>query len=233
METRQKIKAKKRDVFGKSVKKMRKEGVLPGVVYGRDFESVSVQFLLKEFQEVYKEVGETSLLHIEIEEHGTYPVLIKQVQLHPLSDLPLHIDFYKVDLTKKVSTKVPLEFVGETIAVKEGGIFIEILTEVEVEALPQDLPSSFSVDISQLMKINDFMTVSALKIPQGVDLKTSKEEIICKVEEPREEEEVKEVSVEDVQVTTEKKEEEGEVSETGKAEGKTEKKLEKKEEKSK
>lgn len=222
---KKKLKAQKRNIFGKKIKKMRRQGIIPGVIYGADFESLSIQFDLKEFQVLFREAGETSVIEVEIEEEENYPVLIKQVQLHALSDLPLHVDFHKIDLTKKVNAQVPVQFVGESEAVKNGAILLELLKEIEVEALPNDIPSVISVDISSLKNIGDSISVALLEIPSNVELKVEKEELVCKVEEPKEEvEEVKEVKPEDVEVTSEKKETE----ETGeeKPEVKEEKKKE-------
>ena len=133
------------------------------------------------------------------------------MHVHPLSDIPLHVDFYKVDLQKKTTAKVPLEFIGESEAVKQGGILLEFLNEIEIEALPEDIPSSIQVDISALENIGDFILVKNLPIHHEVELKIDSEELVCKIEEPKEEEEVEETPMpEDVEVEKEKKDEETE-----------------------
>jgi len=194
----EKLKAKKRKTLGKKVKKMRREGILPGIIYGSKFESTPISFPLSEFQATYKIVGETNVLEIVLEKES-HSVLVKQVQLHPLSDLPLHVDFYRVDLTQKVTAKVPLKFVGESEAVKTGlGILLELINEIEVEALPNDIPSSFSVDVSVLENLNDTLTIGNLDIPSGVEIKIDSQELICKIDEPKMKEVVEEVVEEEV-----------------------------------
>lgn len=216
---RHKLKAQKREVFGKKLKNMRRQGTIPGVIYGPKFDSLAIQFDLKEFDEVFKLAGETNILEIFLREKESYSVLIKKVQLHPLSDLPLHVDFYKVDLGKKVTAKVPVEFIGESEAVKSGeGVLLELVHEIEVESLPTDIPSAFQVDISPLKSLDDMITITDLKIPLGVTVKLEPEELICKITELMKEEEIKpEVTPEEVEVIKEKKE--GETEEETDKEG--------------
>ena len=126
---RPKLTANKRTVTGRKVKNLRREGILPANIYGKKIKSLAVQLTVKAFLPVLKEVGETSLLELKVEgEEKTRPVLIHAVQFHPLSGDPLHVDFYEVDLKEKVTTKVPVELIGESPAVKEKiGILIQPL----------------------------------------------------------------------------------------------------------
>ena len=185
-----KLSAEKRQVAGRQVKKMRREGILPANIYGKKVKSCAVQLDLKTFLPVYQEVGETGIVNLALKgETKVRPVLIHNLQLHPVTDQPLHADFYQVDLKQKVTADIPIEVTGESLAVKEkAGILIQPLTEVEVEALPTDLPDQLEVNISNLKKVDDAVTVSDLKVPKGVKVLTGANQILAKIEPLAEEE---------------------------------------------
>lgn len=172
-----------RKVLGKKVKKLRKEGVLPANVYGKDVKSESVQVPYKEFDKVYKEAGETGLVELQVD-GKVRPVLIHNIQFDPVSHEPLHADFYQVNLKEKVKTMVPLSFVGEPAAVtNKVGILLEQLSEVEVEALPTDLPESIEVNVEKLANIDEQITVGDIKAPDGVTLLTDPGQVVAKIGE--------------------------------------------------
>lgn len=172
-----------RKVLGKKVKKLRKEGVLPANVYGKDVKSESVQVPFKEFEKVYKEAGETGLVELQVE-GKVRPVLIHNIQFDPVSHEPLHADFYQVNLKEKVKTMVPLSFVGEPAAVtNKVGILLEQLSEVEVEALPTDLPENIEVNVEKLANIDEQITVGDIKAPTGVTLLTDAGQVVAKIGE--------------------------------------------------
>lgn len=179
-----KLTLEKRKVTGRKVKILRREGILPANIYGKDIKSLAVQLDLKSFLPTYKEAGETGLVELKIAgETKTRPVLIHNVQVNPIDGQPVHADFYQVDLKKKVITRVPIELVSEAPAVTQKiGILIQPLNEVEVEALPTELPDKFEVDISSLKEIDNAVTVADLKVPEGVKILTSEKEILVKVE---------------------------------------------------
>lgn len=201
-----KLAAEKRKVTGRKVKLLRKEGILPANVYGKDVKSVAVQLEMKSFLPIYQRVGETGIVELKVGgEPKVRPVLIHNVQVDSISGQPLHTDFYQVDLKKKVTTEVPIELIGESPAAKEKiGILIQPLTEVEVEALPTELPDKLEVDISGLKEVDNTVTVADLKIPEEVKVLTSEKEILAKIEPLAEEEVVaapppaEEVPVEEV-----------------------------------
>jgi large subunit ribosomal protein L25 len=191
--TTEKLRAQKRTVFGKKVKQMRREGILPGIIYGKGMASIPVNFSLKDFEQLYKIVGGTNYFEIVVEDES-FPVLVKQVAVHPLSDLPLHIDLYKVDLKQKVSAKVPVLFSGESEFIKSGqGMLLELISEIEIEALPADIPSNFTVDVSGLMELDSALTVGDITVPEGVEIKLDRSELLCKVDVPQMVEVVEEV----------------------------------------
>lgn len=177
------LEVQKREIFGRKVKKLRREGILPANIYGKGIKSLAVQVPLKDFQKVYEKVGETGILELKVaKEEKTRPVLIHNVQLHPVTDEPLHVDFHQVSLKEKITTSIPVEVVGESPAVEQKiGVLIRPLTEVEVEALPTELPEKFTVDISQLKEIDQAIRVGDLQPPEGVKILTAPGEILVKI----------------------------------------------------
>ncbi len=177
-----KLNAEKRTVLGKNVKKLRREGIIPGNVYGKSIKSQSVQTEEKEFLKVYDEVGETGLVDLTIG-NEIIPVLIQHVNKNFRHQI-LHTDFYQVNLKEKVRAAVPLEIVGEPKAVTDKiGLLMNIIGEVEVEALPESLPENIQVDVSNLANIDEQITVGDLKIEEGVEILTDKEQVVSKIEE--------------------------------------------------
>lgn len=198
--------AEKRTVLGKEVKKLRREGKLPANVYGKGLESTAIQVDSKVFEDLFKIVGETGLIDLQFD--GTsHPVLVKNIQLKYPLKTPLHVDFYQVNLKEKVKTMVPLEIVGEPKAVTENiGILIQQVNEVEVEALPTDLPEKIEVNVEALAAVGDSILVSNLSVPGDVVILNDPEQIITKIEEP---------------VVEEPEPEEGAEGETAEGEGET------------
>ncbi|MFZ5365809.1 MAG: 50S ribosomal protein L25 [Patescibacteria group bacterium] len=185
-----KLQVEKRKIEGRKVKKLRREGILPANLYGKKIKSLSLQVPLNDFQKVYKEVGETGLVDLKIDSE-TKPVLIHNVQLHPVTGEPLHVDFHQVSLTEKTKATVPVEIIGESPAIEQGiGILIQPISEVEVEALPQDLPEHLVVDISKLAQVDEAITVADLSVDRKkVEIKADLGAIVAKIG-PLEKEEV-------------------------------------------
>ncbi|MDD4785180.1 MAG: 50S ribosomal protein L25 [Candidatus Shapirobacteria bacterium] len=205
------IKAEVRTVLGRKVKHLRKEGLTPASIYGHKFEPMSIQFKTIELEKLFNEVGESGLTEILIGEEKL-PILFRNPQYSAVLGDILHIDCYKVNLKEKITASVPIEFIGESQAVKDGNVLIEVTTEVEVEALPTDLPESIEIDISVLNTIDDMITVGDIKLDEKVEMVTVPEQVIVKIEEPRAEEVIEtpetEVSPEDVPATEQKSDEE-------------------------
>lgn len=185
-----KLTAEERKIFGRKVGKLRRAGILPANIYGKKIKSLAVQVRLDEFQRVFSETGETGLVELKVDGQ-VHPVLIHNIQLDPVSDLPLHADFLKVDLKEKVGATVPIELVGESPAEKEGGVVVQQMHEVEAEALPTDLPEKIEVDISGLTEIDQVIKVGELKVDKTkVEIKEDPERIVVSVAPPAKEEEV-------------------------------------------
>lgn len=184
------IKADKRKITGRKVKKLRKEGVIPANIFGKKVKSESIQINLLEFEKVYKETGETSVLELQLG-NVKRPVLVHNVQLDPITGVPLHIDFLQVNLKEKVAANIPIETSGESSAEKQGlGTVVQYVDEVEVESLPTDLPEKFEIDLSILVEVDQAIYLKDLKYDKSkVEIKDDAEKIIIKLEPVREEKE--------------------------------------------
>jgi large subunit ribosomal protein L25 len=204
------IKAKKRDV-GIKLDSLRKGGEIPAVFYGLGKETVSISVPLVDFKKVWREAGESSAVKIDLDGKNI-DVLIYDVQVHPVTEEPLHIDFLMIDMNKKIKVKVPLEYIGVSEAVKNGlGNLVKVLHEVEVEALPKDLPHNLVADISKLVTVNDQILISDIKLPEGVLVITDANEVVASIIlQVEEKEETVSVDLSAIEVEKKgKKEEEG------------------------
>ena len=188
------ISAKPRAELGKKTKSLRREGVLPAVLYGESVESTPLSVAAKEFEKVLAEAGETSLVTLKLENGKTHNVLIHDVAKDPLTLKPIHADFYAVKMDKPIEAKVPLAFTGESSAVKnEGGILVKVLHELEVIALPKDLPHEIGIDISRLAAIGDRVLIRDIALPHGVSAHVPADKVVILVEPPRSEAELEEL----------------------------------------
>jgi large subunit ribosomal protein L25 len=215
------LKAQVRNTVGKKLKSLREKGIIPGVVYGHGHKSISLEINYEEFRNVFEKAGESTLIKLMVGEH-IKNVLIHDIARDPMSDKFIHVDFYQVRMDKTLTAEVQLVFVGEAPAVKNlDGILVKNITEVEVEALPKDLPHEIKVDISFLDSFDKRIRIKDLQLPVGVKVLAEPGEVVVSVEPPRTEEELKaleekpEEKVEEVEVISEKEVEgeEKEVSE--------------------
>ena len=208
------LNAEKREVLGSAVKRLRKDGYLPAVLYGKGQETLPLQVLTQDFSKIYKLAGESTLVYINIGGQS-YPTIIHDITRDALSDELLHADFYKVRLDEKIKAMIPVVFENESSAVKDlGGIFVRNVNEMEVEGLPQELPHEIKIDISELKNFGDQILLKNVKLSAGLKLIGSEDEIIATIQEPISEEELQKsleqstASVEDVEVIKKEKEEE-------------------------
>jgi len=235
--------AQKREKLGKANKGLREEGQIPGVIYGKGMESISITFDYLPFKKLWDKSGETDLIDIKLGSE-VYKILIKNVQYGPVSGKIIHTELYKPDLTLKIEVKIPVEVIGEDnnefVKAGEAMVFY-VVDEITVKALPMDLPHNFTVDVTS-MAIGGGVTVSQLNYDKEkveiVDLEMDEFVIrLDKMEEQKEEEEVAPVSEEEaiagVEALAEKKPEEGEEGEEKEDKGSTKggERKEKKEEK--
>lgn len=183
----------KRSELGKQAKKLRLQGLIPAVVYGGDKESAPITVSEKEFTRVLEEAGETTIIQLAVEgDSEKVPVMIYDVTKDPMTDKVIHADFFRVNLKEEITASVPLEFVGESPLIKnEGGILVKSLQEVEIKALPAEMPHEIEVDTSVLKSFDDKIHVKDLSLPDKVEIMEDPETVVALVtlqEEEKEEE---------------------------------------------
>lgn len=178
------LKAEERKVLGKKVKNLRKDGILPGHVFGKGLETESVSVNTKDFLKTFHIAGETGLIDLKIGAEKVRPVLIREVQYDPVLESPIHIDFYQVNLSEKVKVSVPVVQIGEqpeSVHLGEA-IVLQTANELEVEALPTDLPEKIEVDISSLKAIDDSISVGQLSVDrEKITIHADPEEVVIKL----------------------------------------------------
>jgi len=179
---------------------------IPAVFYGKQQESTPITIVVNDFIKVYKVAGESTVISlkgegIEVES------LLQDMDLHPVTGKPVHADFYVFEEGKTLVVDVPLSFVGVSPAVKDlGGTLVKVLHDIEVEALPKDLPHKIEVDISVLTTFDSVIEAKDIKLPEGVKLSTHTEEIVASVYEPKEEVEAAPVDLSAIEVEKKGKE---------------------------
>lgn len=198
----------KREIFGRGIKTLREQGLIPAEFYGHGVKNISLAVPSKEFKKVFKEAGESTVLKL-VFDNQKINVLIHDIDRNPLTDEISHIDFYGVKMDEKIKIKIPLLFVGEAPAIKEqGGILVKAMHEIEIEALPADLPHHIEADLSNLASIGSNIFVRDLNINKGIKLLVVPETVVATiVEQAKEEEIVPAANLEDIKVETEEKKE--------------------------
>lgn len=197
--------AKARTHEGRQNQDLRQEGAIPAILYGPGIANKNLAVDYKEFVKLFREAGKSSLITLRVEgEKADFMVLINDFDTDPVSGRVIHVDFYQPDLAKEIEAEVPLEFVGESIAVKDlGGTLVKNISEIKVKALPADLPRQIVVDISKLKTFEDAILVKDLVVGEKIELLKNDDEIVAlaveaqKVEEELEkpiEEKVEEVA---------------------------------------
>ena len=204
--------------FGKKTKSIKKQGKIPAVVYGPGIKNLPIQVDEKEFKKVFQKAGESSLIELFVaadseprqgREKDKKPVLIHEMQKDPVSDRIIHIDFFQPSLKEEVEVKIPLVLRGTAPAEKDlGGTLVKNISEIEVKALPQNLPYEISVDIDSLKTFEDHILVKDLKIPENVKVLKKPDEIIASVLPPQKVEEELAVPIEEKVEEVEKVEKE-------------------------
>lgn len=182
--SRVRLLAKSRDLRGKKVKRLRREGLLPGNVYGPGVESLAVQFRESDFRKILRLAGETELIELQLEEEKEPRlVLISDVQRDPVKQTILHADLYQVDLSQEVEVDIPLEFIHAQKANRQG-VVLELRDEIEVLAYPSRIPPKIVVDLSVLQEIGQTITIADLEIPEGVKVREDPQELVAKLSPP-------------------------------------------------
>lgn len=218
------LNAQVRGLKGRKVNQLRQKGVIPSVVYGSGVkDSVNLSIDYKEFERIYSQGGENTLVGLRVDENQAYNVLIHAVDKDPVSDKYIHADFYAVNMSEKIQTMIPLKFEGVSDVIKNlGGVLIKSKDQLEVESLPGDLPSEIIIDISRLKTFEDVIRVKDIALSGNVVILNESDEAIATIAPPRSEEELKaldeavEEKVEDVEAARkeEKEKEKEEAAET-------------------
>lgn len=205
------------DREGKNPRQLRAEGKITAEFYGPDIKNQSLTLDYNEFEKVYNESGEASLVDLKTPDGKIHHILIGEVQKHPVLGRFTNVDLRQVSMTEKIEAEAELKFIGEAPAVKKlGGIFAPGKSTLMIKALPKDLINEIEVDISVLKTFEDKINVSDIKLPEGVEAAEEAEVAIASVSEPRAEEgsapsaEDEATAVADVAVEGEKKEDDKE-----------------------
>ncbi len=174
-------------------KKVLAAGYIPAIIYGSGMENMNLKIKKHDFERAYESAGESNLIKLAIAGEEPMKVIIKDIQRSGVKNGIIHADFYKVDMKKKISVEIPLNFTGEAKAVKElGGTLVKNLDAVEVECLPGDIIKEIEVDLTKLETFNDMIKLSDLKIPADIEIASQEDLVVASVQEQRVEEEVKE-----------------------------------------
>jgi large subunit ribosomal protein L25 len=178
--------AANRDVTGKAVNRLRKEGRLPAVVFGHGLDSSNVSLDTHDFELLRKHVGPNALIDLSVDGKKAKPVLVQHVQVHPVNRRPLHVDLFAVRMTEELTVDVPLVATGVSTAVTDlGGTLLHPNETIKVKALPDHLPQSIEYSVESLVDFDGSIKVSDLTIPGDVTLLTEPDEIIATVQRPR------------------------------------------------
>lgn len=204
---------KTREKKGRRVRAFRRDGGLPGVVYGDAMEPTAVEIDAAAFRRVYRDAGSSALIDIRLDGGEPFKALVQDVQVHLLHLHPVHVDLRRIKMGEEFEVDVPLEFIGESPAVKNlSGTLVRNVQEVTVRCLPSKLPSHIDVDLSKLATFDDVITRADLNVPEGVTVDIDPEMPIASVSAPLSDEQLKKMEEEGqadvsrVEVTGEKKE---------------------------
>ena len=177
----------RRTTLGKRVARLRRQGVLPANIFGRGLESVAVQIDERAVRDLLHSHGLNTLISLEIAgENSPRPVVVRDVGRHPVTRVPLHLDFYQVDLERTITGSVPIQVVGESPAVRDlGGLLLVGADSVQIEALPADMPNNVAVSIEGLVELDDEITVGDVDLPDTITVLSDPDQMLARIARPR------------------------------------------------
>ncbi len=182
-----------RTTVGRHVSGLRRQGLVPGIIYGHSVKPLTVEIPGKDFAKMFHRAGRSHLLQLRVEgERVARPVLIKELQINPRTAEPVHVDFFQVNLLEKLTVQVPVVLVGEAPATKfDAGELLHLIHQLEVSCLPDAIPGEIDIDVSGLAEIDDAVRISEVQLPEGVELAAAldPDEVIAKIAAPRVQEE--------------------------------------------
>ena len=224
-----KLSVKKREVTGKKVKKLRLEDKVPAVLYGNNTKTINLIMEYADFDTAFINAGYSTLVELSIDDKEAVKVLIHEVTRDPLSEKYQHIDFYQVDMKKKVTANISFNFINEAPAVKSmGGMLVTQADHITIECLPADLMKTFEVDLSSLVDFDEKIRIKDLQLPETATVLSDPNELVAAVKTPRVY--IKEDEIGDTEATEEEVTEGEEGEDTGEKEKKETNKEEKKSE---
>lgn len=199
---------------------VRSNGMVPAVVYGARVENTMISVPSVDFVKILKIAGESSTIVLELGGDEAkkisaqkIDVLIHDIQVDPIKGFPIHVDFLAIDMNKPVEVTIPVEFIGIAPAEKNSiGVLVKVMHEIEIEALPKDLPHNVTVDVSTLINLDDQIHIKDIKLPKGVKMITDEEEVVALISAIQEEkEESAPVDLSSIEVEKKGKKEEVEI----------------------
>ncbi|HRY31286.1 MAG TPA: 50S ribosomal protein L25 [Candidatus Paceibacterota bacterium] len=204
---------------------LRKKGFIPAIFYGPKEKATPIKVKEGSFASLYETAGESAIIKLKLDS-DEHEALIHDVQFDAISGRPIHADFYIIEKGKKIEVSIPLHFIGESAAEKNlGGILVKVIHELDIKALPKDLPAHIDVDISSLVDFSSKIKAGDIKLPEGVELDIDASEVVALVQEAKEEviETPEPIDLESIEVEAKgKKEEEGEAAAEAPAKAPTE-----------
>ncbi len=193
--TNLKLNTKIRTVTGKKVSVLRQTGKIPAILYGHGVKPVKLEVDYSQFEKIYKQAGDSTLIDLTVDDKSPVKVLVQDYQLDHLSNRYTHVDFHQVRMDEKLHTDITLKFVGEAPAIKSySGILVTNLNAVAVECLPGDLVHEVQVDLSSLAELDSVLHVTDLKVPKGITILNSPNDVVALIQPPRAEEQAEVVA---------------------------------------
>lgn len=179
------VEAQPRQVEGKKVRQLRRQGIIPANLFGRGQDSRAIQVTALEVKRILAQHAGAKILRLQVS-GAADTVLIRHIQREPKTGAIQHIDFMHVDMTEKMHARVLVTLVGDAPAVKQhGGVLLHVLDSVEVECLPGNLPEALTLDVSGLDELDSSLHVRDLIAPTGVQILSDGDEVVAKIEKPR------------------------------------------------
>lgn len=176
-----KLEASRRAVLGKQTRQLRRDGILPAVLYGAGIDSLPIELNRRDASRRLARASRSTLIDLMVDDQE-HTVLVREIQRDPLRGRMLHLDFLKVRMDVRIRAEVAIELVGEAPASKiAGGVLVTGVDAVEVEALPADLPDRITVDLESLINIDDSITVADLYLGENVRILTETNELVARV----------------------------------------------------
>ena len=183
----QTLKLERRELTGKKVRSLRRQGIIPAHVYGADIEPASVQVDERTLNRLLPSVGSNIPVSVEYDGQDTENIcFVREVQRHPVSDAVIHVDFMRVDVSRAVSAEVPLTLTGTSAAVANmAGTLLQSVQSLLIEALPMDMPAEIIVDISVLNALDSTLSVSEITVPGDVTVLNDPDDTVIRIAPPR------------------------------------------------